>query len=307
LKIIFIASLSHSGSTLLDMMLNAHPDVISVGELKQLERFAHQKKRRPERAGKGPNGRQESDKTPRRRLQPGRPARPHACTCGAETLSECRLWSRVNERILATTGRSLGEMNVENYDDPEGFAADNVALFQAISAASGKDYIVDSSKQRRRLALLAANPELDLFPIFLLRDPRGQIWSSMRRAVETEARLGKGPGLDGLIANYIQTNREIYKLVRHRSHAVIRYERLVEDPEATLSGLMQQVGLTFNPLQLSWAAQERHNVGGNPMRWKGSSELKRDESWRGNLSVAQQLVINAATIPGRYPFVKFGP
>ena len=35
-KVVFIASLSHSGSTLLDLMLNAHPDVTSVGELKQL-------------------------------------------------------------------------------------------------------------------------------------------------------------------------------------------------------------------------------------------------------------------------------
>lgn len=40
LKIIFIASLSRSGSTLLDLMLNVHPDVVSVGELKQLGRFA---------------------------------------------------------------------------------------------------------------------------------------------------------------------------------------------------------------------------------------------------------------------------
>ena len=43
-KVVFIASLSHSGSTLLDLMLNAHPDVASVGELKQLGRFARLEK-----------------------------------------------------------------------------------------------------------------------------------------------------------------------------------------------------------------------------------------------------------------------
>ena len=43
-KVIFIASLSHSGSTLLDLMLNAHPQVASVGELKQLGRFARLEK-----------------------------------------------------------------------------------------------------------------------------------------------------------------------------------------------------------------------------------------------------------------------
>ena len=55
-KVVFIASLSHSGSTLLDLMLNAHPEVASVGELKQLGRFARLEK-------------------PNRRLR---------CTCGAE-------------------------------------------------------------------------------------------------------------------------------------------------------------------------------------------------------------------------------
>ena len=39
-RVIFIASLSHSGSTLLDLMLNAHPELVSVGELKQLSRYA---------------------------------------------------------------------------------------------------------------------------------------------------------------------------------------------------------------------------------------------------------------------------
>ena len=62
LKVVFIASLSHSGSTLLDVMLNAHPKVASVGELKQLVRFA------------------QLDKT-KNRLQ---------CTCGAASILE--LW-----------------------------------------------------------------------------------------------------------------------------------------------------------------------------------------------------------------------
>ena len=34
---IYIAGTSHSGSTLLELMLNAHPDVISVGELAKLK------------------------------------------------------------------------------------------------------------------------------------------------------------------------------------------------------------------------------------------------------------------------------
>ena len=38
MKVIYIAGTSHSGSTLLDLMLNAHPEIISVGESINLPR-----------------------------------------------------------------------------------------------------------------------------------------------------------------------------------------------------------------------------------------------------------------------------
>ena len=75
-KVVFIASLSHSGSTLLDLMLNAHPDVASVGELKQLGRFARLEK-------------------PNRRLR---------CTCGADSLLTCEFWTKVSALTKAATG-----------------------------------------------------------------------------------------------------------------------------------------------------------------------------------------------------------
>ena len=67
-KVIFIASLSHSGSTLLDLMLNAHPELVSVGELKQLSRFARFSK----------------------------PKQPR-CTCGTLSLWDCDFWKSVND------------------------------------------------------------------------------------------------------------------------------------------------------------------------------------------------------------------
>lgn len=266
LKIIFIASLSHSGSTLLDLMLNAHPAVASVGELKQLGRFA-----RLEKAN--------------RRLR---------CTCGAESLLTCNFWTRVSAITEAAIGRTIGELNVEDYD-VESFDDDNVTLFQAISVASEKGYVVDSSKQVTRLARLIGNPALDVFPIFLLRDPKGQICSSKRSS-----------SLIKLIGDYVRTNREIYDLVKHRPHAVIRYEQLVKHPEPVLTDLMLELGLSFDPRQLQWASIVRHNVGGNGMRRNTSSELKLDEKWRDHFTLLQKLVIDAGTLPGRYPFVKFG-
>ena len=265
-KVIFIASLSHSGSTLLDLMLNAHPEVASVGELKQLGRFARLEK-------------------PNRQLR---------CTCGAESLLSCKFWTRVSDLTKAATGRAIGELNVEDYDEVESFDRDNAALFQAIATVSGKRYVVDSSKHVARLSLLIKNPALDVFPVFLLRDPKGQICSSKK----SSASLVK------LIGNYVRTNREIHELVKDRPHSVVRYEELVRNPEQVLDSLMRQLGLSFDRQQLEWASQTRHKVGGNGMRRSHSSELKLDEKWRDHLTLLQKLAIDAGTLLGRYRFAK---
>ena len=40
--------------------------------------------------------------------------------------------------------------------------------------------------------------------------------------------------LTKLIGSYVRTNREIYNVVKHRPHAVVHYEQLVQRPEHTL-------------------------------------------------------------------------
>jgi Sulfotransferase family len=263
-KIIFLAALSHSGSTLLDLMLNAHRDVTSVGELKQLARFASLQKRRP-------------------------------CACGAATLWDCDFWTRVNELIVAKAGRTIADLNVGNYEDVERFNTDNIVLFDSIRAVARTKFIVDSSKHLRRLELLTQNEALEVFPIFLIRDPKGQICSSLRKDRNTLLRL---------VADYVGTNRSIYSYLKDRPHVIVRYEELVNDAERTLVRIMQYLGVAFEPLQLRWAMQERHNVGGNRMRWNSSSDLRLDAAWRTELSLMQKLAIDAGTIPGRYSFVR---
>ena len=48
--------------------------------------------------------------------------------------------------------------------------------------------------------------------------------------------------------------------------------------------VLQQLGIAFHSRQLDWGAQQRHNVGGNHMRWIRTSELQLDEAWRGELT-----------------------
>src|SRR5262245_10158305 len=181
-------------------MLNAHPDIVSVGELKQLGRFARKEKIH-------------------RKLN---------CTCGAQSLWACDFWREVSARTKSAVGRTIGELNVEDYGNQKRFNEDNAALFRAISAVAEKGHVVDSSKNVERLALLFENTALEVHPIFLLRDPKGQICSSQKRS----------ESLVRLIGNYVRTNREIHELVRGHPHSVVRYEQLVRCPEQVLSTLL---------------------------------------------------------------------
>lgn len=282
-KVVFIASLPHSGSTLLGLMLNAHPDMVSVGELKQLARFT----------GIGE-------------------VRRNRCTCRAKTVHECKFWSAVETRVETATGRKLEALNVRDCSNEETFAADTSILFAGVLAASGKRYVVDSSKGVERLALFMANPSLDVFPILLLRDPKGQIHSAnmslLRKSKKKHRCLKKkGYSLIERMRFYVATNRKLYQLIKSVPHAVIAYENLVVQPEETLTELMQSLGLPFHPRQLDWAGQESHVVSGNRLRWSKNSMLRLDEAWRQTLSLPRKLEIDLCTIPGRYPFVKIWP
>ena len=249
-------------------MLNAHPELVSVGELKQLSRFARFNK----------------------------PKQPR-CTCGKLSLWDCDFWKSVNDVTNRISGKTIADINVENYEEFIGFQKDNVVLFKAIAEASGKQYIVDSSKSRVRLQLLLSNPDLDVFPILLIRNPKGQICSMLQKKKYKHVSLGK------LMHSYIETNRRVYRLIKNRPHYILRYEDLVTRPEQTLNSLMQTIGLSFEQAQLNWAAQERHNVGGNGMRRDSTSELILDDKWRYQLTFLQKLSIDLGTIFGRYPTV----
>ena len=106
-----------------------------------------------------------------------------------------------------------------------------------------------------------------------------------------------------LMHSYVETNRRVYRLIKNRPYYLLRYEDLVTRPEQTLNSLMQTIGLSFEQAQLNWAAQERHNVGGNGMRRASTSELILNDNWRYQLTFLQKLSIDLGTIFGRYPTV----
>jgi hypothetical protein len=270
--IAYIASLGHSGSTLLDLMLAAHSRVFSVGEIKSLRRFTGLAKGQPKHEFHA------------NRLG-------NRCACGAETIWQCDFWSNVDRILQARDGRTLADLDIGS-PVQEVFSADNRALFEAVAAASGADVVVDSSKEPGRLRKLRQTPGLDLKPIHLLRRPQGQINSAFRSF----------PPLTLLRAarSYNAVTVRIHAALLGMPRAIVHYEDLVTDPIATLEPLMRYVGLKPEPGQLDWARPVHHNLGGNgKVLLATQSTLRPDETWRQRFGLAGQLQVDLLTAPAQ--------
>lgn len=263
MRVIYIIGAAHSGSTLLDLMLNAHPEVISVGEVLKLNGLIKIKR----------NGQPKFAK----------------CSCRAPSLRQCDFWFRVDEWLRQNEGKNLWDLDFRDYRNLDARQAPNLILFKAITQVSGKRFVVDSSKMPRRLSYLMQFDELDVYPIHIVRSPKGQINSVIHQQ-----------GLFKSILHYEIVQEQTYRLLKRLPHGVVRYEDLVLEPERILQCALEPLGLRFHPRQLAWAEQVRHSVGGNHLRWKQTSELILDTRWTGDLSTIQKLAINIGTLRSRY-------
>lgn len=270
-KILYISSLSHSGSTLLDLMLNAHSQIVSAGELKQLERA----------------------------FRSTLTEKPKSCTCGVRPLTTCDFWQNVDAEVRKASGRGLADLSSEDSAGRVAIARDTPILTEAICSVSGVRHIVDSSKNLRRLEFLFSNPTIDISPILLTRDALGQVNSSLkaelRKGRPNISRVDKLWRTAQFAFKYRHAFRHARRALFKRSYIEVRYEQLVESPETVLSAILMPLGLAFEPQQLEWAAHEKHHVGGNRMRRSSSNALILDQSWKQELTWFQKLIIRTIT------------
>jgi hypothetical protein len=245
LKIIFIASLPHSGSTLLDLLLGSHSQIESLGEISKLKRYAEAP----------------LDGAPRGSKQ--------QCTCGALNVWQCPLWQQVDEALRSRGTAGLRGLNVES-SNRRRFREDNALLYEAVLKVAAKAFVVDSSKSVRRLRMLMAADAFDLHPIFLYRQPHGQINSMIKKYGDPNHAL----------ATNVRTNMEFLDTLRGQPFVTVRYERLVAHPREEMMKVLKPLGVEFEEQQLQWTRIPHHNLAGNTMRFSGNGELRQDDSWR---------------------------
>ena len=294
-KVLFIAGLARSGSTLLDRLLGQISGYCSTGELRFIwDRGFDQNQ---------------------------------LCGCG-KPFKECELWtavvkegfgdfenvdyrgldklrasaeSHISKRVYFTPDLNLHSQYQQYFDATR-------TLYDAIRKVSGCEVVVDSSKYVAYGSMLVNMPGIDLFTIHLLRDSRAVAHSWRRKKIRPEVQ-GREHYMSqrGLIKTAIRW--DIRNILAHqfqrtsKSYAFLRYEDLVSNPEDSLKNTLANLGLetaSLNALEegLKSGIKRCHTISGNPMRFEGEEvKIQPDLKWQKDMPRLQRWLVTFLTWP----------
>lgn len=309
IQLVYILSASHSGSTLLAMLLNSHPEVCSVGELKATSL--------------------------------GDPDR-YLCSCGRR-IGECSFWNDIRKRML---NKGIG-FNISNAGTDFGRSASkyasyflrplhrgpvlerirdaalnlsptwrrqlpeiqnrNYKMMQCILEKTGKKILVDSSKIGLRLKYLLNNPLLKIKVIRLIRDGRGVVLTHTDPAKYADSRNKnlRGGGMnagrekprpiDRAAYEWRRSNEEAEEIIKRMAPAhwlQIRYETLCTEKEETLRRTFEFLKITQYDKTSNFRSVDHHIIG-NGMRLDVENEIKLDERWKIDLKIEELKMFEA--------------
>ena len=297
MKVLYIAGVGRSGSTLLERMLGAVPGAVNTGELNAIFSRVSQQDQR--------------------------------CGCG-EPFSECPFWREVGaeafggweavtHRISRLQPRVIRQRHVPRLVtgiQPAGYRAEleeylevHRRLYEAVAAVSGADVLVDASKSTAQLFALQRIDGLDLRVVNLVRDARG-VANSWNKSgiVKPQSRDGDlmgtyAPHRLALLWAALQLECGVLRASAPYSTRV-RYEDLVAEPRPTLQRALTALGLPPGPGDLDHVGERSvrltasHGVAGSRTRFTdGRIELSVDDAWRSTLPSGARRVVTAMTLP----------
>lgn len=293
-KIIYVLGGGHSGSTLLDMVLGSSEQAFSVGELMYFDYYKGYKHENLYR------------------LVDGR-----LCTCN-EQMDDCPIWSNINFETTDNVPKheSFGEslrilINLlnpfERWTRFRVATGNNRAVYQQIFREASREktklrFVVDSSKDPRRLYELVNDPEIGLerlAVIHLIRDGRGYVYSYQK-----SERLKGGRELRGTwicLVEWIVVNLLARRLIKKYKIPAftMSYDRFAENTDEVLAELGTFLGFDLGAETLidRINATTYHNIHGNPIRQGKITEIRRDVKWQTFFSPLKRSVLSAIVYP----------
>jgi hypothetical protein len=301
IRLVYILAASHSGSTLLAMLLGAHPQVCTVGEIKATSLGDVDKYRCScrQKIYDCPFWRRISDDMARRGLSIDfgnmgtdfRSIDSRYARVLLKPLHRDRLPERIRDIALALSPvwRKRSEQ----------IRRKNVNFMDSILAHTGKRVIVDSSKVGIRLKYLLKMDELDVRVVRVVRDGRAVALTYIDPVGFADARdpsmRGGGSGgereserlpMEQAAREWRHSNEEAESILRQLDPGrwmEARYEDLCRSPETILRQLFDFIGVDSSKVNLRFRQVQQHVIG-NGMRLDDQEEIRLDDRWKASLS-----------------------
>ncbi|MDZ7721966.1 MAG: hypothetical protein U5R06_03840 [candidate division KSB1 bacterium] len=278
-KVIFILSVGHSGSTLLDISLGQFKNTFSTGELKHLTWQYYRKIENIDSVQK--------------------------CTCG-EYFDNCIVWSNVINDLAKYRKVEIKKtpelVPIKHFDSLSYFTdfkkdkiiryiykwnlfykiipqklfsnylkksnANNKVIYDSIFSHNPMiEYIIDSSKDIIRFNEL--RKKIDVFPVILIRD----INEVMKSKWVKESK-GKVIGWQ----NYY--NKHILSIIKHmndKDFHIISYERFIDNSLKSIEELSTKLNIDAAEFRTDIPMNDYHIVAGNGMRYTDVVNIKKRE------------------------------
>jgi hypothetical protein len=294
IPLVYIASNGHSGSTLLDLLLGAHPKIWTLGEAQNLL-WELRNRRAP-------------------------------CGCG-QPVEDDDFWRAVLDDIpleiegyhigyfrnIAQVGKVLrwrllpdlfrNEISDEWRSAVQEYGTNNFEYFEAVREEAEDrtgneiEWMVDNSKDPYRLFWLQHSGMFRVRAIHLVKDPRAFVYS-MTKDNPTDLKAILRYTGRWIIENTIIAS-VVGKSVFDENVMRVTYDELAQRPEQTMQSIGDWLDLDYDPdLVETFREYENHALSGNMMRWRESEEdIYYDESWRQHLPASVSRLIVLLTRP----------
>ncbi len=297
IRVLFLAGLGRSGSTIVANVLGQHPNAVSVGEVVHLWT-----------RGLADNER---------------------CGCGQPLLT-CEFWSEVGDlafggwdQVDLTHLTALGQRVDRNrylpfmlaprlaprrQEEQTELAGILTALYRAIRSVSGAEVIVDSTKHVSYAYLLSTIDAFDLRVAHLVRESQGvaHSWSKVVERPEVTNGTDEMPRYSPArtAGKWVSYNGLLHGLrITGTPRRLVRYEDVITAPQSSFNDLVSFAGLDPAPMNSlvgsDWVElAPTHTVAGNPSRFQhGRVDLKLDRAWVDAMPERDRKLVTALTWP----------
>lgn len=295
IKIVYLTGYGKSGATLIGRHLGSSKEAFFVGELKYFWNRGLLKN--------------------------------YECTCGKK-VDSCNIWKKVIDEYLEFFPSidkesisnefrefeklknyfKLKKIEKNNSDNTlklllDKYLEHNEKLYEIIAKVSGKNVLVDISRIPGRLLALSFSKKIELYPVYLMRDPRGVLNSF----VQADNRY-YGENRHSILKQLITWNANTFFSIKHIKKLspvkflFILYSDYVRNPSSELKQLDELINDEFNNEvnngKVIINLEPGHVFASNRNRLEsGNVTITEDTKWKQQLSRLNKFLTSVIFLP----------